>query len=74
MRLQKIKLVNQILEESKGRVRRIRKKILDDISKVDSTVSDDEIFKLKKTSQEIVDEYTKKIEDLYKAKSEDLMK
>ena len=41
--------------------------------KKDGTMTEDELEQFKKDAQELIDEYTKKVDDLQKAKSEELM-
>ena len=66
-----VKQVKEYSEEGRIRIRNIRKDIIDEIKKDEH--SEDEERNIIDNLQELVNEYNKKIEDLTKAKENDLM-
>ena len=67
-----VKQVNKMAEEDKVALRNIRRAANDDVKK--SADNEDEEKEGKNEVQDLIKKYTKKIEDITKAKEEDLMK
>ena len=67
-----VKQVNKMAEEDKVALRNIRRDANDDVKK--SADNEDEEKEGKNEVQDLIKKYTKKIEDITKAKEEDLMK
>ena len=71
-----VKLIKQLAEEAKVRLRSARKAGLDEAKKmkVDVILTEDSFKDYEKQVQDLTNKYTKKIEELAVAKEEDLMK
>jgi ribosome recycling factor len=70
------KIVKKETESSKVAIRNVRREINDKIKKMekDSEISEDKSKELFKEIQELTDNYTKKIDDIYKLKESEIMK
>jgi ribosome recycling factor len=70
------KIVKKETESSKVAIRNVRREINDKIKKMekDSEISEDQSKELFKEIQELTDNYTKKIDDIYKLKESEIMK
>lgn len=66
-----VKEVKEMSEDTKISVRNIRKEAMDEIAKEE--LSEDEEKQLEKEVQEKIDQYNKKIDEMLKAKEEDLL-
>lgn len=70
-RLQLVGLVNQKLEGGKIQIRQVRHEIMNDIKKQD--LPEDETFRLEKEIQKLTDETILEIENMGKAKEQELL-
>jgi len=70
-----VKEVNELVEESKNSIRNIRKDVMKDIDKdfSEKNISEDQKFKNKEQVDEIIKEFTEKIEELGESKRKELM-
>jgi len=69
-----IKAVRDIMEKSKISLRQGREKTWDDIQKLerDGEIREDDKFRFRDRIQELIDDYSKKIEEIGKGKEEEL--
>ena len=65
-------LAKGIAEEAKVSLRNIRRDVMD-LVKIDETMSDDYKDRLKKDLEKVMDDSTKKIEDLLTEKTKEIM-
>lgn len=74
-RIELVKVMKKKSEETRIRVRKTREEFWDDVQKreKEGEISEDDKFRLKDSLQEIIDEYNEKIEELSKAKEEEIM-
>ena len=70
-----VKVIHKMCEESKIAVRNIRRDANDLVKglKKDGDISEDDAFKSQDTVQEITDEFTKRIDDIYKEKEKEIL-
>lgn len=70
-----VKIVKQKSEEAKISIRQIRHESMEDLdnAKKDGSVREDQYNQDKKVLQDIVDEFNKKVDELFKKKSDELM-
>jgi ribosome recycling factor len=70
-----VKVVHKMCEDSKVAIRNIRRDSNDLIKslKKDGDVSEDDAFKAQENVQEITDEFTKRIDDIYKEKEKEIL-
>ena len=75
-RLEMVKLIKNLAEEAKIRLRSSRKAGLDDAKKMkaDNVLTEDSFKDYENEIQELTNKYTKKVDELAVAKEEDLMK
>jgi ribosome recycling factor len=74
-RTQIAKLAKDKLEDAKKQVRHSRDTVIKDLQakEKDGGYGKDEIFRLQKEAQKIVDDFNKKLEDLYEKKEKDIL-
>ncbi|KAL5466894.1 hypothetical protein EMCRGX_G031052 [Ephydatia muelleri] len=68
-----VKLAKAHAEKTKTNIRKARQKAIGDLRSVDDT-SKDAVHRLEKHLQDLTDQYTDSVEELFKAKSTELMK
>lgn len=68
-----VKQAKQIAEETKVAIRKVRQEANEDI-KADETITEDEEKRMLEEVQQLVNEYSKKVEEKLKEKEEELMK
>jgi ribosome recycling factor len=70
-----VKVIHKMCEESKIAVRNIRRDANDLVKglKKDGDISEDDAFKSQDNVQEITDEFTKRIDDIYKEKEKEIL-
>ncbi|TET54225.1 MAG: ribosome recycling factor, partial [Actinobacteria bacterium] len=69
------KVVHNLGEEAKVSIRNIRREANEDLKKLkdDGKISEDDYFREHDVVQKVTDDHTKKIDEIIKAKEEDLM-
>ncbi len=70
-----VKVAKKIAEEGKVAIRNIRREIIEDIKtrQKEGELPEDDSFRLQEKVQEITEKYSKKIDELFKAKEEEIM-
>ncbi|MFP4394100.1 MAG: ribosome recycling factor [Anaerolineales bacterium] len=70
-----VKLVNRRMEECKISLRNIRRDTLEQLREYenDKVISEDELIRGKERLQEVIDEFTQKVEDIGARKEKDIM-
>jgi ribosome recycling factor len=74
-RLEMVRLVNRRVEEAKVALRNVRRESLDDLREFEKekVISEDEFYRARDDLQDLIDKYTKQIEEIGERKTKEVM-
>ncbi|NLX84740.1 MAG: ribosome recycling factor [Synergistaceae bacterium] len=69
------KIVNKTAEEARIAIRNVRRDVIESLKKMekDSEISEDELKKLQKETQDLTDEFIKKVDEIFADKEKEIM-